>query len=1137
MPSTPATHPSPQQLAAFAGGKLGDAEARAVAAHLGGCPDCRRAAAAAPGATSATLAGPSASGSRPAPNLVQTQLPGATVPPAGAASPPPAELPPELAHHPRYRILAELGRGGMGVVYKAEQTLMDRLVAVKVISKELLSHPGALERFAREVRSAARLNHPNIVIAHDAEQVGDLHMLVMEYVEGQSLERVLHKKGPMQIGHACFFVRQAALGLQHAFDHGMVHRDIKPQNLMVTAKGQVKILDFGLAKVVSENSQQSALTATSSYMGTPDYSAPEQAKDARSADIRADIYSLGCTLYCLLAGRPPFQADTAILTILAHLEQAPQPLTELRPDVPAELWAVVERMLAKDPARRYQKPAEVAPALLPFCKGGTKVAVEAPAPAPAPPAPRPKQPAAKGTKTTAVEAPFQPLAEKPAKSPKPTKKGPEPAKAKRGLLMAGVAAGLLLFVVVGALVAFAVLSRDKTQALAPTQPQTSKRPEPLAAATPREPAAITTPPAEPPVAVVPPDSGSPPSHASGGGFVPLFNGRNLDGWSVDTGDPRTWAVDDGAIVCHGTDVRTRNYLLSNLDYGDFVLRLEYSLDPNGEGGVAVRAVKGENLPYGNNRIPDHPLFKLVASPGGQETGMTFWIVDRTRVKPDRTVEQLPTGTWNRLEMEVRGRTFRASVNDQPVCNATLAADARFSDGTVPALNRRKGRIGFQKHTGTVRFRNIEIKELSPAPPDEPSHGPRPVVSVTLEPAAGFVPLFNGKDLSGWKTYGGGTGDWRVQDGAIVSAGPHSYLFTEQGNFRNIHLRAEAMINDGGNSGLLFRVPYVAGLPRGYEAQIDSTHRDPVKTGSLHPSFNAQLTPEERAKVSVLDMLVRPNQWFTQEVIAFGDHIVIKVNGKTTVDYVDRYSTHAMGHIALQQLEPTTVVKFRKIEVKELDRDPASPDPAAETDPARENLDRAWAAYGAEMTQYRQAVEALLDKREDDARKTATRVQVDRIKAHRDAFERRGEHPPAEPADLREKRLAARGALEKALRAAIDDYTKARKDREAAALEHDWKELRREDLFPFGKYQGTLRNGARNTTDLHPNYTFTRTHPNGNTVGGSVEFNNGTLIFRNKDFVEVWAYVSGKIVFEHWAPPNTYPGKRPRAAGEVAFAHE
>jgi formylglycine-generating enzyme required for sulfatase activity len=375
----PARHPTAASLAAFAAGNLGDAAA-GVAAHLEVCPACRRAAqdagrgaTRAPGRSGTLLPGmpppPAPAGlpqARSRPPASGTLLPG--TPPA------PADLPPELAGHPRYRILKELGRGGMGTVYQAEQVVMHRQVAIKVIGKSLLAHPDALERFRREVHAAARLSHPNIVTAYDAEQVGGLHMLVMELVAGQSLDKVLQRQGPLPVAHACRHARQAALGLQHAHEQGMVHRDIKPQNLMLTPKGQVKILDFGLAKVASEQGRGKGLTAVNAYMGTPEYSAPEQAADARSADIRADLYSLGCTLYCLLAGRPPFREDTDVKTILAHLEKEPVPLPELRREVPAGLWAVVARLLAKAPAGRYQTPAEVAQALLPFCKPGTKPA-------------------------------------------------------------------------------------------------------------------------------------------------------------------------------------------------------------------------------------------------------------------------------------------------------------------------------------------------------------------------------------------------------------------------------------------------------------------------------------------------------------------------------------------------------------------------------------------------------------------------------------------------------------------------------------------------------------------------------------------------------------------------------------------
>jgi serine/threonine protein kinase len=257
-------------------------------------------------------------------------------------------LPPELAGHAKFHIVRELGRGGMGVVYQAEHRLMKRPVAIKVLTPRLVDNPTSLARFHQEVEAAAQLSHPNIVAAHDAEQAGSLHLLVMEYVEGQSLAQVLERKGPLPIMHACKFAWQAAKGLQHACDKKMVHRDIKPQNLMLTPQGVVKILDFGLARL-AERPQQGGLTQESVTMGTPEYIAPEQASDARQADIRSDIYSLGCTLYALLGGRPPFSGETAMQIILAHIAVPPPPLRELRPEVPEELAAVVAKMIAKEP--------------------------------------------------------------------------------------------------------------------------------------------------------------------------------------------------------------------------------------------------------------------------------------------------------------------------------------------------------------------------------------------------------------------------------------------------------------------------------------------------------------------------------------------------------------------------------------------------------------------------------------------------------------------------------------------------------------------------------------------------------------------------------------------------------------------
>ena len=220
-----------------------------------------------------------------------------------------------------------------------------------------------------------RLNHPNIVTAYDAEQAGDEHFLVMEFVDGVDLSKAVKEEGALSPAQACEYVQQAALGLQHAFEQGMVHRDIKPHNLMVTRDGRVRILDFGLASLTHmvcepehENQHDGELTMAGSVIGTPDYISPEQAIDARSADIRSDIYSLGATLFFLLTGQAPLE-DGDVRQKLKHLaEGRVRSLQQLRSDLPSELVQIVERMMCMSPSQRFQTPDEVADVLLPLSK-------------------------------------------------------------------------------------------------------------------------------------------------------------------------------------------------------------------------------------------------------------------------------------------------------------------------------------------------------------------------------------------------------------------------------------------------------------------------------------------------------------------------------------------------------------------------------------------------------------------------------------------------------------------------------------------------------------------------------------------------------------------------------------------------
>ena len=263
----------------------------------------------------------------------------------------------------------------MGVVYLARNTLMDRLEVLKVLNKDMLERKGTYDRFLREIRAAARLNHPNVVGAYSALQIGQLLVFAMEYVEGYDLAKLVKSSGRLPVVKACYFIRQAALGLEHAHERGMVHRDIKPGNLMLTRRGDrgiVKILDFGLAKASSENPIDGGLTREGQMLGTPDYIAPEQTLDAQKSDIRADIYSLGCTLYYLLTGGPPFQGKSLYDILHAHHSVEARPLNLLRPEVPVDLAMVVARMMAKEPDRRFQTPGEVAQTLSTFFKPGAQ---------------------------------------------------------------------------------------------------------------------------------------------------------------------------------------------------------------------------------------------------------------------------------------------------------------------------------------------------------------------------------------------------------------------------------------------------------------------------------------------------------------------------------------------------------------------------------------------------------------------------------------------------------------------------------------------------------------------------------------------------------------------------------------------
>jgi serine/threonine protein kinase len=1248
-----ATHPTPQELAAFSQGKLPTNAEETVAVHLEKCPACRQAIEKmAPdsfiGKVRAAKPGMSSPPARPArPGDSPSLLPN-----RGASPAAPTDLPPALASYGKFRFMRELGRGGMGVVYQAEQTVMGRTVAVKVINPSVLAHPEALPRFQAEVRAAARLDHPNIVRAYDAEQVGDLHLLVMEFVEGKSLAEVVQQKGPLPIPHACHYIRQAALGLQHAFEQGMVHRDIKPQNLMVNARGQVKVLDFGLARMRSERKQGGGLTQADAFMGTPEYVSPEQATDARSADTRADVYSLGCTLFYLLTGRPPFQGETIVQIILAQIEKEAPPLQTVRPDVPAELSAVVARMLAKDPAQRFQQPIEVAQALAAFVKAGTKGGPRTGSMAPPGVAsPRSGTVATADTsqinavlrktsaKSSSQEVPAQDEATSPlekrvdaAAAQKNSKSARKAAKSSpavwyrrwRVLACSGaavVALGLGTWLLAAVILktrvktvdgeAHLVLEIDQpgAEVLVDGQKYT-----------------INVPGEEHPVEITA-LPGKRTLEVKKGGFkaytreielttekagpikvklepILVADALSLEekwrrkvtalpvGQQVAAVQARLKecnpgfegtldrTIENGVVVELGIPVETISDispvralpglqrltlfatndkgLISDLSQLQGMQLTFLKID----GCVMVQdlmPLKGMPLTYlrlgGCKRVQDltpltgmkltelrlaycHEVRDLTPLKGMPLTRLDLWycgctarqIRDLTPLKGLPLTDLCLTGCGDVRDVTpLEGMSLEEIRFAPPVVTKGLEVLRRMKTLKRIRFDWNKQELfraeDFWKKYDAGDFREYLSTSLGAGDPS-----PKSPMSITDD----FLPLFNGKDLTGWKIFGGGTGNWKVVDGVLIGSGPASHLFTERGDYENFHYRVEAMINDGGNSGQYFRTQFGPGSPKGYEAQINSTHKDTQRTGSLY------------GIVEVTEQLHKPDTWFTQEVIADGDHIIIKVDGKTVVDTHDpRYKK---GHFALQQPDPGCVVKFRKIDVKELpaskSRDPAVTDPAvprSPTPPGKSDLPpeaKATKAFEKSREEARAKLlaefDAVLNRLAKDKGSTEQRLKlIDAVKEEKKRFENRGWIPWSEPMrPFLAKYFVSTGDAESKVRHAynslIDEQLRAKNESMVADLRADLKKLlgvglmARWRVFRDGRPQGIF--------SLYSNGRINNINGNGTWV-----YSKGVLIYRWPDSKApggAWLDISNVSAdgTTYAGTNNAPPGMRPKFSG-------
>jgi hypothetical protein len=410
-----------------------------------------------------------------------------------------------------------------------------------------------------------------------------------------------------------------------------------------------------------------------------------------------------------------------------------------------------------------------------------------------------------------------------------------------------------------------------------------------------------------------PPPSAPKRVAEDNGFVSLFNGKDLTGWKLsDDGNMADWGVDDGILHTSG---HGRSWLLSDKEYGDFELRLDFKLSEKGNSGVALHSArKGNPAVVGMEiQLLDDSWYKKNFKDlrPTQLTGAIYG-----SIPPSRDALK-PMGEWNSLRIIANRSRVTVELNGVRITDADLD-EHRDKAAKHPGLLNEYGHIGLQSHDGRVEFRKIEIKELSAAKSEAPQvakpEAP-PVVNAAAEEKS-FVPLFNGKDLTGWKTHPKQPGGWAVEDGCLVGrSATQNHLFSTRGDYEDFHLKAEVRINKFGNSGIYFRGTFGldrAPFPSGYEAQICHSF----------PKPNVPLTGSLRGLSNVVKPLVRPDEWFTMDVIAEGNHFIIKVNGNVTADFVDKENTYRKGHLTLQAIsdtpgKTTTIVHFRKIEIKEL----------------------------------------------------------------------------------------------------------------------------------------------------------------------------------------------------------------------------
>jgi serine/threonine protein kinase len=634
----------------------------------------------------------------------------ATVPPPGqtprvdpedAAFLTPPQQPDEIGRFGSYRVLKLLGAGGMGRVYEAEETHLQRPVALKVMLPALSGSPKARERFLREARAAAGVRNDHIVTVYAAGEERGMPYLAMELLVGESLDQCLKRLGTLPVDEILRIGREMAEGLAAAHARGLVHRDIKPANVWLESReppsglpeqlagggggevepgnewaalttepplveaaprqrspARVKLLDFGLARAGQETSR---LTHQGALVGTPAYMAPEQANRSGDIDHRCDLFSLGSVLYHLCTGNPPFRGDGTISTLMAVATDHPLPPHEVNPAIPRPLSDLVMWLLSKRPEDRPGSAGEVADALRRLAND-------------------PTQPL----------APHQPIKVRRSTS------------GRVGCVLGAVAALMLLGCVGVATAVFlsAIPRTDEQTTLATTTSEKTTTEKTTTAVVKTQPVPRTE-----------PIASSQPATKKQDDWVALWNSKDLEGWVAFGGPEDIWRVDpkEKVLYTSGTD---KGWLMTVKEYTNFEVRLEYRLTPRAHSGLVLRSPL-QGIPFYSGmkiQLWDDAWYKSQPKPTvpAELTGALFDVVGPANLAREAA---RPPGEWNKLHVLLRGRQLTVDINTMTVLKASLDDYKEQPTTKHPGLQRTKGHLGLQSQTGRVDFRDLAVHEL------------------------------------------------------------------------------------------------------------------------------------------------------------------------------------------------------------------------------------------------------------------------------------------------------------------------------------------------------------------------------------------------------------------------------------------